>query len=116
MVGEKGETIMVNRVFVPVTRASDPISSFEAEAKINTDTRMRQCQTLLKIIQDSGGGLVAGEIGEQTGFGMHITCRRLADLKNQGLARQGEPRVWEGSGRRQATWWPVVTQGELFQT
>ena len=100
----------------PVSRRDNPVTSFEAEAVINADgTRQTQCRYILDTVTATEGQ-VAGEIGEATGYGMHITSRRLADLKNLGMIRQGLPRKWDGSGRRQVTWWPIVepVQGELL--
>ena len=100
----------------PVSRRDNPMTSFEAEASINMDgSRKTQCRYILDVVMATEGR-VAGEIGEATGYGMHITSRRLADLKNVGLIRQGLPRIWEGSGRKQSTWWPVIepVQGELL--
>ena len=102
---------------VPVSRRDNPITSYGAEASINAGgSRQTQCRYILDTVKETEGR-VAGEIGEATGYGMHITSRRLADLKNLGLIRQGVPRVWEGSGRRQVTWWPVIepVQGVLWQ-
>tara|TARA_Y100000310_G_C20243245_1_gene605618 strand:- start:61 stop:459 length:399 start_codon:yes stop_codon:yes gene_type:complete len=100
----------------PAARTGDPVTSYEAEAAINRDgLRKTQSQAILDFVTETEGQ-VAGEIAEATGYGMHITSRRLADLKNLGLIRQGFPRTWEGSGRRQVTWWPAIEpeQGELL--
>ena len=100
----------------PVSRRGGPPTSFEAEAAINADgSRQTQCRYILDVVLATEGR-VAGEIGEATGYGMHITSRRLADLKNIGLIRQGLPRIWAVSGRRQVTWWPVgdPVQGGLL--
>jgi len=102
--------------WTPASRAGNPATSYEAETSIDRDgSRRSQCQNILDSVLETEGR-VAGEIAHTTGYGMHITSRRLADLKNLGLIRQGLPRTWEGSGRRQVTWWPVIepVQGELL--
>ena len=92
----------------PITRTGDPITSYEAETVVNeTGSRRSQCDNIYTVVLENPGR-TAGEIAVTTGYGMHITSGRLADLKNRGLARQGQSRVWEGSGRRQVTWWAVV--------
>ena len=97
----------------PASRTTDPMTSHEAEAVVTeTGSRSTQCDNIYAVIADTPG-LVAGEIAEVTSYGMHITSRRLADLKNRGLARQGQPRVWAGSGRKQVTWWLIPKQGEF---
>jgi len=100
----------------PVSRRDNPLTSYKAEASINEDgSRRTQCRYILDAVRATEGR-VAGEIAEVTGYGMHITSRRLSDLKNIGLIRQGLPRIWEISGRHQVTWWPVgdPVQGELL--
>jgi hypothetical protein len=101
---------------IPVSRRDNPLTSFEAEASINErGSRQTQSQRILAAVT-LAEGQVAGEIGEATGYGMHITSRRLADLKNVGIIRQGQPRFYAGSGRRQVTWWLIrePVQGELL--
>ena len=100
----------------PVSRRDNPMTSFEAEASINMDgSRATHLRTVLTIVRDMPG-LTTGEVGEVSGLGQMETRKRLSDLKNSALARQGSSRVWPQSGRRQSTWWPVIepVQGELL--
>ena len=93
--------------WTPASRPANPATSFEAEAAITTDgTRETHAQILLAIVKSSPG-LTTGEIGEQSDLGQMATRKRLSDLKNQGLVYQGQPRIWEATGRRHSTWWPV---------
>ena len=99
--------------WTPVSHTTDPVTSHEAEAVITqTGTRQTHVEIVLRIIIDHPG-LVTGVIGEMSGLGQMETRKRLSDLKNRGLARQGQPRIWEGSGRRQGTWWLIPKQGEF---
>jgi len=92
---------------IPVSRPSDPDTSHEAEETINkTGSRITQCNTIFLVLKSSPGKL-AGEIADSTGLGMHVTSRRLADLKNRGLIFQGQPRTYFQTGRKQVSWWPV---------
>jgi hypothetical protein len=105
------------RRHVPVSRRDNPVTSFEAEASINSGgSRQTHIHRVLTIVRQSPG-LTTGQVGEVSGLGQMETRKRLSDLKNTGLIRQGVPRVWEGSGRRQVTWWPVIepVQGVLWQ-
>jgi len=101
---------------VPATRRDNPITSFEAEAAINaTGSRRTHIGTVLAVVRQTPG-LTTGEIGEASGLGQMETRKRLSDLKNHYLARQGASRIWPQSGRHQSTWWPVTkpVQGELL--
>ena len=100
----------------PVSRRDNPVTSFEAEVAINADgSRQTHIKTVVSIIRNTPG-LTTGEIGEASGFGQMETRKRLSDIKNSGVARQGTPRIWPQSGRWQSTWWPIVepVQGELL--
>jgi len=91
----------------PASHRNDPETSQEAENAITASgSRASHCDQIYSVVE-AEPGLTAGQIGVMSGYGMHITSRRLADLKNRGRVRQGQPRVFEGSGRRQVTWWPV---------
>ena len=92
----------------PVSRRDNPMTSYEAEASINADgSRATHLRTVLTIVRDMPG-LTTGEVGEVSGLGQMETRKRLSDLKNSALARQGSSRVWPQRGRRQSTWWPVI--------
>ena len=94
-------------LWTPASRSSDPNTSREAEKSINkSGSRSTQCNQILVVVKGNPGA-VSGEIADITGMGMHITSRRLADLKNKGIIFQGQPRTYEGSGRKQVSWWPT---------
>jgi len=100
----------------PVSRRGGPPTSAEAETAINADgSRETHLWTVLAIVRDTPG-LTTGEVGEVSGLGQMETRKRLSDLKNLTLARQGSSRIWPPSGRQQSTWWPVgdPVQGELL--
>jgi len=92
---------------IPVSRPSNPDTSHEAEESINkTGSRTTQCSEIFSVLKSNPGKL-SGEIADITGLGMHVTSRRLADLKNKGLIFQGQHRVYSHTGRKQVSWWPV---------
>ena len=102
--------------WTPASHATDPETSHEAEKAINSSgRRLTHSLTVLRLIQ-LAPGRTTGEIGDSSGLGHMETRKRLSDLKNQGKICMGEPRVWEGSGRKQSTWWPLVepVQGVLL--
>jgi len=99
----------------PISRPTDPLTSHEAEAVItDRGSRRSHCDEIYALVKDNPG-LTAGEIGILT-EGMDGYWKRLSDLKNDGLIRQDQPRVWDGSGRKQVTWWPIIepVQGKLI--
>ena len=95
----------------PATHRNDPETSQEAENAINASgSRSSQCDHIFVVVKDNPG-LTAGAIGVLTEDMIELVgaavWKRLSDLKTQGRVRQGQTRVFEGSGRRQVTWWPV---------
>ena len=109
----------------PIARNSDLATSHEAAREITeSGKRLTLMWLLLEIVQDVPGQ-TAGEYGvliveRSSRYADAGVWKRLADLKNKGLLRQGEPRVWDtGPGathRKQCTWWPVKEkQLSLFE-
>ena len=96
-------------LWTPASRSSDPSTSHEAEKSINkSGSRNTQCNQIFVVVKDNPGA-VSGEVADITGMGMHITSRRLADLKNKGIIFQGQTRTYEKSGRKQVSWWPLFS-------
>jgi predicted ArsR family transcriptional regulator len=91
----------------PASHRNDPETSHEAEAVITQTGKRQTHATKVLGIVTAHPGLTTGAIGEISGLGQMETRKRLSDLKNRGLARQGQPRIWHGSGRQNVTWWPV---------
>jgi len=88
-----------------VSRSTDPQTSHEAEDHINkSGSRSKQVAKFLNAVREHEGA-TSGELAEAVGLTMYEASKRLADLENAGKIRKGEPRVWEGSGRKQSTWW-----------
>ena len=96
-----------HQLWPPVSRRENPETSQEAEAVITQTGKRQTHATKVLGIVTAHPGLTTGAIGEISGLGQMETRKRLSDLKNRGLARQGQPRIWHGSGRQNVTWWPV---------
>jgi hypothetical protein len=95
----------------PASHRNDPETSQEAEDSINASgSRASHCDHIFEVVKEHPG-LTAGAIGVLTEDMIELVgaavWKRLSDLKNRGRVRQGQTRVFEGSGRRQVTWWPV---------
>ena len=96
-----------HQLWPPASHRNDPETSHEAEDAITQTGKRQTHATKVLGIVTVHPGLTTGAIGEISGLGQMETRKRLSDLKNRGLARQGQPRIWHGSGRQNVTWWPV---------
>jgi len=101
----------------PVSHRDDPETSQEAENAITASgSRASHCDHIFEVVKDNPG-LTAGAIGvlaeDMIDLVGAAVWKRLSDLKTQGRVRQGQTRVFEGSGRRQVTWWPVSADQNL---
>jgi hypothetical protein len=103
--------------FPPATRRTDPATSWEAERGITrSGDRLTQAERVLYEVR-THPGQTAAEIGVAVHLGHVPAQRRLSDLRNQGLIRQGEPRECAVKHTRMVTWHPFepgVRQGVLL--
>jgi hypothetical protein len=100
----------VCKKFFAKARAKDPATSHEAARKVEKDgVAQDQRSRCLAIVQQSPG-LTAGEIQAKLGFLAH---KRLPELRDLYLIRNGEPRKCTVNGTRQMTWWPVDERDAL---
>ena len=91
----------------PGSHARDPVTSREAEAVVTaTGTRATHCAAVLGVVRGTPGS-TASEIERHVPYDLTETRRRLTDLKNLGLVRQGAPRVAAGRSKREVTWEPT---------
>ena len=92
------------RYHPPVSRSEDPLTSYEAEQKINeSGARESIMRRALAAITESPG-LSHGEIAERLGLEPHQVWRRVSDLKSKGLIHAGPKVQWKGNG--QQVWYP----------
>lgn len=96
----------------PIARRSDPATSRQAAAAITgSGKRQRRRDQCLQCVQDNPGEHAYG-IAVLTGY--PNAWKRLSELRNDGLIRQG-PAKLAPTGVSQLTWWPVEPrQGTLW--
>lgn len=56
-------------------------------------------------------GATAAEIAETTGMGLYVPSRRLTELREAGLLRNGRSRPCRVTRRLSLTWYPVRERG-----
>ena len=89
---------------VPVSRNTDPASSHQAEAEINTSgSRSIQQHQVLAAVKTSPG-LTAREISHVYDIDRYAVSRRLPELA--GRIRKGPMRECRIGGRKSLTWYP----------
>ncbi len=90
----------------PVSRAEDPHTSYLAEQGLSE----KRISTVVKVygFVVEYPGRTSGEISEGLRMEHHEVWRRVSDAKNLGLIYASGKRLWEGTGRQQSCWWPVV--------
>ena len=102
-------------IWPPVSRPSNPESSREAEAAINESGKRKSHADVMLEVVTAWPGLVTSIVGERSGLGQMEGRKRLSDLKSKGLIRAGRLAVYEGTNRRQTTWFPVTPPGQRGQ-
>lgn len=97
----------------PASRATDPVSSHEAE-RAHTDSGARRTeQARARAAVSMHPGYTSFDLAQITGIERHVLGRRLPELEAVGLVRRG-PIARSSNGRRGVTWLPVPVQGRLL--
>lgn len=90
----------------PIARASDPATShLAAEHITQSGMRSRQQHAVLALLK-----LYPGRTSQELaryGIDRYALARRLPELESAGLARKGDARRCDISGRQALTWWPA---------
>jgi CRP-like cAMP-binding protein len=90
-----------------LSRTTDPQTSREAAALMDatgTATAHRDaCLAEVKRLP----GQTAAEIAKALGLERHEPSRRLPELRQRGLVRNGTSRICAVQGHRSMTWWTV---------
>jgi hypothetical protein len=98
-----------------LARNTDPISSLlRAIELVESGEHGRQCKEVYAVLKNNDGNTSA-EIGKKLNVGekgRFIAARRLSDLKNMGVVRQGEMRECDVAKNRCVTWWVIRNKGE----
>ena len=88
-------------------RNTDPFTSHEAaretEASGRASAQRRIC--LDEVLKNPGK--TAAEIAEATGQERHAPSRRLPELREAGLVKNGTARTCSVTGRMSITWFPA---------
>lgn len=94
-------------------RRTDPITSHEAALRAERNdakTQRRLCYEALLACP----GMTSAEVAQKTGLDRYQAARRLPDLREDDLARNGEMRVCKVKRTRAITWY--ATPGRQGQT
>lgn len=94
-------------LFKALARATDPLTSFQAAGHVErTGIAHGQRAKCLEIV-NKHPGTTSGEIANLAEIDRHAAARRLPELRQAGLVRNGEQRMCRVSDTRQITWWPL---------
>ncbi len=101
----------------PASRTSDPATSAEAEAHHTASGRREyHAQQFLDLVREFPGS-TAVELARLSHLPAdtqrHEASRRLPELRDRGLVRDGVARICNEAGTRQMTWWPVENVVQL---
>ena len=91
----------------PTHRWNDPWTSTQPVAN-----KPRLKEVVLNTIKEYPG-ITSGEIGDKNPT-ISGLWKRLPELERDGLIFRGEPRVYEGSGKHQTTWYIKEKQLQMW--
>lgn len=91
----------------PIVRSTDGKPSRLAAEEMNASgKRGAQARAALALVMQRPGR-TSMELAGLGGLDRYQLARRLPDLRDAGLVKNGDDRVCEASGRLAATWWPA---------
>lgn len=91
----------------PLSRRSDPVTSFQAAEKLRRSGRLKgQRKVVLRDLSQNDGSTSA-EISARVGDDRYLASRRMCELERAGLVVRGRPRVCRSCGSVCLTWWLV---------
>jgi predicted HTH transcriptional regulator len=88
----------------PTSRRDDPVSSHLAEREINRSGSRKSQQKIIYELVKMYPGSTSRELTQWCDLDRYQIARRLADLKNMGVVRQGPIRNCRIGGRPSVTW------------
>lgn len=96
--------------FQVMSRRTDPHTSHEAAERVTSSgAASAQREACLRAVVEHPG-LTAAEIAEVIGVDRHAPGRRLPELRQAGLIRNGEARACRVKGTNCLSWWPVYQE------
>lgn len=97
----------------PISRATDPHSSHDAEIHLNkSGVRARQQNIVLKVIEEYPN-LTSLELAVKANMCRYMLARRLPELAGVGKLHRGQIRTCNESGRLAQTWLPIGHSDQL---
>ncbi len=98
----------------PVARVTDPLSSYRAgERHRRSGKCLRQKEIILKALKRNPG-MTSAELSKLIEMDRYIVARRLPELRNGGLVRNGAIRQCGVVGSPCLTWYPITKEVTLF--
>ena len=107
--GLRGESLMQMDLLssCAVARHSDPSSSHEAAEKVSANgTRASQQLACLEAVRNYPGHTSA-ELAVKLSIDRYVTGRRLPELREAGLLRNGPKRECTAKGSQAITWYVI---------
>lgn len=93
--------------YIPMFSRTDPRTSRLAAEKMTesgaAELQRNKCLERIRLEP----GLTAAELAKNIGLERHAPSRRLPELREMGLVRNGETRVCSVTGNRSITWYAV---------
>ncbi|MFC1762946.1 winged helix-turn-helix domain-containing protein [Planctomycetota bacterium] len=89
---------------VPLSRHSDPVTSYHAADEIHQSGRWQSQQQAVLAALKRLGEATSAEVANAMGADRHLPARRLADLRRLGFVEQGRPRRCSVTKRECMTW------------
>lgn len=89
------------------SRRTDPQTSAEAAERIESTGKAATQRRICLLAVRAQPGLTAAEIASKLDCDRHMPSRRLPELRDAGLVRNGEPRVCSVVNSNCGTWFPI---------
>jgi len=93
-------------------RRTDPETSHEAASGVEWDGSASKQRRVCLLAVSMCPGHTAAEIARMTGLERHAPSRRLPELRDGGLVKNGEARRCQVVGSNCLTWYPELAGDE----
>lgn len=93
-------------LFEARARCTDPETSHAAAREADESGRTAKQRFIVLEYVERVPGATAAEIAVLAGLERHVPSRRLPELREAGLVRNGAARICRKTGRKSLTWWP----------
>lgn len=89
------------------SRATDPITSHIAAAHVTSNGTAKAQRELCLAAVRLNPGATSAELAAAIDCERHIPARRLPELRDKGLVKNGDIRICRITGSKSLTWWPT---------